>query len=504
MAANLCPAMKSPVPTPDTEHEPRQEARSKFAWFLLDRKDPPKRSAAERVADFLEITSGLDEVTAREQAARCIQCPEPSCRRGCPLANRIPEWLALTAEGHFLEAAEISQSISNMPEVCSRICPQERLCEGSCILNGKSEPVSIGALERFINEYALAHDAVHAAPPMPNGYRAAVLGSGPGGLACADELAKLGYTVTIFEAQQVPGGLLVNGIPAFKLDKTVVGRRIEVLKKRGVTFRLGVKVGTDVGLNQLLAEFDGVFLGFGAMQAKKLDVPGADLSGVYQGLPFLVQKNVPGTLDMPDIDVQGRRVVVLGGGDSAMDCLRTAIRCGAAQVTCLYRRDFDNMPGSRKEYQSALEEGAQFAFLTNPVRLVGNANGQVAEVRAVRMELGAPDRSGRRKPVAVAGSEFGQPADVVLIAYGFDPMPFPPESDLSEINTNSWGGVVVDDTQMTNVPGVFAGGDLVRGPSLVVHAVRDGRRAAKAMHAYMQARQPKRPVIVEPLPAGRA
>ncbi|MHC1770017.1 MAG: NAD(P)-dependent oxidoreductase [Verrucomicrobiia bacterium] len=493
--------MNSNVATHDAERQPRQETRSKFAWFLLDRQDPPKRPARERIADFLEITSGLDEVTAREQAARCLQCPEPSCRRGCPLANRVPEWLALTAEGHFLEAAAICQTISNMPEVCSRICPQERLCEGSCILNGKSEPVTIGALERFVNEYALAHDAVHAVPPMPNGYRAAVLGSGPGGLACADELAKLGYTVTVFEAQQIPGGLLVNGIPAFKLDKTVVGRRIEVLKKRGVTFRLGVKVGIDVGLNQLLADYDGVFLGFGAMQAKGLDVPGAELKGVYQGLPFLVQKNVPGTLDAPDIDVQGRRVVVLGGGDSAMDCLRTAIRCGAAQVTCLYRRDFDNMPGSRKEYQSAIEEGAQFSFLTNPVRLVGNASGDVVEVRAVRMELGAPDKGGRRKPVPVPDSEVGLPADVVLIAYGFDPVPFPPESDLSEISTNAWGGVVVDDNQMTSVPGVFAGGDLVRGPSLVVHAVRDGRRAAKAMHIYMQGRSPKRPVIVELLPA---
>ncbi|MHC1764940.1 MAG: FAD-dependent oxidoreductase [Verrucomicrobiia bacterium] len=484
---------------PTQEREPRPETRSKFAWFLVDRQEPRKRSAAERIADFLEITSGLDEVSAREQASRCIQCPEPSCRRGCPLANRIPEWMALTAEGHFLEAAEISNFTSNMPEVCSRICPQERLCEGSCILNGGSEPVSIGALERFINEYALAHDAIHAVPTLPNGFRAAVVGSGPCGLACADELAKLGYTVTVFEAQQIPGGLLVNGIPAFKLDKTVVGRRIEVLKKRGVQFRVGVRIGIDLSLTQLLADFDAVFLGFGALQAKKLDVPGAELKGVYQGLPFLVQKNVPGTLEIPPIEVQGRRVVVLGGGDSAMDCLRTAIRCGAAEVTCLYRRDFANMPGSRKEYQSALEEGARFSFLTNPVGLVGNEAGEVVEVRAERMELGAPDRSGRRKPVAVAGSEFGLPADLVFVAYGFDPVPFPKDSDLSEIKTTVWGTVVADDNQMTSMPGVFAGGDLVRGPSLVVHAVRDGRRAANGIHTYLAERRPKRPVKVEPV-----
>lgn len=484
----------------DLSHQPRPETRSKFAWFLLDRQDPPRRSAKERVADFLEITTGLDEVTAREQASRCIQCPEPMCRKGCPLANRIPEWMALTAEGHFLEAAEISNLCSNMPEVCSRICPQERLCEGSCILNGKSEPVSIGALERFINEYAFAHGAFNAVPVLPNGFRAAVLGSGPGGLACADELAKLGYTVTVFEAQTLPGGLLVNGIPAFKLEKTVVGRRMDLLRQRGVEFRLGVRVGQDLSLHQLLVEFDALFLGFGALQAKPLGVPGADLKGVYQGLPFLIQKNVPGALSLPEIDVTQRRVVVLGGGDTAMDCLRTAIRCGAAEATCLYRRDQANMPGSRKEFQAALEEGARFSFLTNPISLLGNPKGEVCGVRSIRMELGAPDASGRRKPVTVAGSEFDQPADVVLIAYGFDPVPFPADSDLSQIKANSWGGVIVDDNLMTSVEGVFAGGDLVRGASLVVHAVRDGRKAAKSIHEYLRGRQPKRPVVVAPVP----
>jgi glutamate synthase (NADPH/NADH) small chain len=335
---------------------------------------------------------------------------------------------------------------------------------------------------------------------MPNGFRAAVLGSGPGGLACADELAKLGYAVTVYEAQVLPGGLLVNGIPAFKLEKTVVGRRIELLKKRGVVFRLGVKVGRDISLRELLADNDAAFLGFGALQAKALDIPGAELQGIYQGLPFLVQKNVPGTIDIPDIDVQDKRVVVLGGGDSAMDCLRSAIRCGAAEVICLYRRDFANMPGSRKEYHSAIEEGAKFSFLTNPTAVLGNAQDQVTHVRAIRMQLGEPDASGRRKPDPVPNSAFEQPADVVLIAYGFDPVPFPTNSDLHQVKVNAWGGVVVDDNQMTSVPGVFAGGDLVRGPSLVVHAVRDGRKAAKAMHAYLKGRQPKRPVRVEPLP----
>jgi glutamate synthase (NADPH/NADH) small chain len=276
---------------------------------------------------------------------------------------------------------------------------------------------------------------------------------------------------------------------------------MDLLKERGVDFRLGVKVGRDVTLGKLLAEYDGVFLGFGALQAKPLDVPGADSKEVYQGLPFLIQKNVPGALEIPPIDVAGRRVVVLGGGDTAMDCLRTAIRCGAASATCLYRRDFANMPGSRKEYQSAIEEGAQFNFLTNPISLIANSSGEVAQVRSIRMELGAPDSTGRHKPVPVPGSEFDQPADVVLVAYGFDPVPFPPESDLGQIKANSWGGVIVDDNQMTSVPGVFAGGDLVRGPSLVVHAVRDGRKAAKAIHSYLAGRQPKHPVIVQSIPA---
>ena len=347
------------------------QSNSKYAWLLLNRENPPKRSAAERVADFLEITSGLDEVTARQQASRCIQCPEPSCRQGCPLANRIPEWLALTAEGHFLEAAEISGATSNLPEICSRICPQERLCEGSCILNGRSEPVSIGAIERFINEYALAQGALRTVPPLPNGYRVAVAGSGPGGLACADELAKRGYTVTIFESQLVPGGLLVNGIPAFKLEKTLVWRRMELLKQRGVEFRLGVRIGQDLGLAQLLADFDAVFLGFGALQAKPLDIPGENLQGVHQGLPFLIQKNVQAAPETPSIEVQGRRVAVLGGGDTAMDCLRTALRCGASEVVCLYRRDLGNMPASRKRIWLRARGGRPIPVPHQPRRPAG-------------------------------------------------------------------------------------------------------------------------------------
>ena len=455
---------------------------NKYAWQEVMRADSPKRSAVERVADFLEISTGFNAETAREQAQRCIQCPQPSCTAGCPLSNRIPEWLALTAEGHFLEAAQVSRSTSNLPEVCSRVCPQERLCEGNCILNGRSEPVSIGAIERFINEYALAHEAFTSLGAPPNGFKVAVIGSGPGGLTCADELSRMGYAVTVFEAQSLPGGLLVNGIPAFKLDKTVVARRLQLLEKRGVKFRLGVRIGHELSLWELRKEFDAVFLAIGAHQAKELGVPGAELSGVFQALPFLIQKNVSIQLDIPQIDVTGKRVVVLGGGDTAMDCLRSAIRSGAKDTLCIYRRDFANMPGSRKEYANALEEGARFMFLTNPVAVVGNKRGRVGKVRCVQMELGEPDAGGRRKPRAVPGSEFDVPADVVLVAYGFDPVPFPESSDMSQLEVNSWGAVVVDTNQMSSVPGVYAGGDLVRGPSLVAHAVRDARKAADAIH----------------------
>src|SRR4029453_711677 len=309
-----------------------------------------------------------------------------------------------------------------MPEICSRICPQDRLCESACILNARSDPVSIGAVEKFINEYAFAHEALDAAVAPPNGFKVAVVGSGPGGMACADELAKLGYMVTIFEAQTRPGGLLVNGIPSFKLEKRIVDRRFELLRRRGVAVRSGVTVGRDIPLSSLQENFDAVYLAIGAQKPKELDIPGAGLRGVFHALPFLIQKNV-GTIGASLIGVRGKRVAVLGGGDTAMDCLRTAIRCGAREAICIYRRDLENMPGSRREYFNAVEEGARFMFLTNAVSLSANAAGGVCEARCVRMELGEPDVKGRRKPRPIPDSEFNLPVDVILIAYGFDPVP---------------------------------------------------------------------------------
>jgi glutamate synthase (NADPH/NADH) small chain len=478
--------------------ETSPDCNSKYAWAFIQRAAPPKRSASDRLHDFGEIYSDFDEETVRSQASRCIQCPDPLCMQGCPLSNRIPEWLALASQGQFLEAAALSRSTSNMPEICSRVCPQDKLCEGACILNSKGEPVAIGSVERFINDYAFEHGAVDATPPLPNGHRVAVVGSGPGGIACADELSQAGTAVTVFESHLLPGGLLMNGIPAFKLEKRLVQRRIDLLGKRGVLFRLGVRVGWDISLAELLSDFDAVFLAVGAQKSKPLGITGDKAAGIVEALPFLIQKNVHSPLvNIPPIDVKDKRVIVLGGGDTAMDCLRTALRSGASEAACLYRRDLANMPGSRREYLNAVEEGARFEFLVNPVEITADAGGSVQGVRCVRMELGELDASGRRKPRPVPGSEFSAPADIVIVAFGFDPVPFPPGSDLARIKTDAWGGLAVDRDQMTSIAGVFAGGDSVRGPSLVTHAIRDARRASQGIIRYLDskaaARRPASP-----------
>lgn len=457
---------------------------------MIGRVGPPKRAAEDRIGDYDEIYGAYDEETARSQASRCIQCPDPLCMQGCPLANRIPEWLSLTAQGLFLEAAAVSRSTSNMPEICSRVCPQERLCEGACILNARGEPVAIGSVERFINDYALSRGDINPPTASSNGFKAAIIGSGPAGIACADELNRRGTEVTVFEALQLPGGLLMNGIPSFKLEKHIVQRRVDFLSKRGVRFRLGVRVGWDISLEELMASFDSVFLGVGALRPKALDVPGGGAAGIHDALPFLVEKNVESPLaSSAPVDVKGKRVAVLGGGDTAMDCLRTALRAGASEAVCIYRRDLANMPGSRKEYLNAIEEGARFEFLTNPVEVLAGPDQTVESIRCVRMELGEPDASGRRKPQAVKGSEFLVPADVLIVAYGFEPVPFPATSVFASIKTDKWGGFATDADQMTSYPGIFAGGDSVRGPSLVVHAVRDGRRAAVGMLRYLERRR---------------
>jgi glutamate synthase (NADPH/NADH) small chain len=457
----------------------------KYAWRELAQLGLPKRSAPERAADFLEIYGLYDEATAREQASRCIQCPNPSCVTGCPLCNPIPEWMQLTAEGRFLEAAAVLGSATNMAEICARVCPSDHLCEGACILESISEPVAIQALEQFLIDYAFAHNQVDASTAPPNGLKVAVVGSGPGGLAAAEELAKKGYAVTLFDSALVPGGLLVNGVPAFKLDHTILQRRIDLLKRRGVVFRLGVKLWEDVTLAQLRTDFDAVFLGFDARRARPLEIPGADLAGVVPALPFLLQKTIPVPLDIPRIEVSGRKVVVLGAGDTAMDCLRAAVRYGAAQATCVYRRGEAQMPCGRHEYENAREEGAQFMFEAAPVAVMPDSRGSVKGLKLVRTELRAVEGSARDEFRILAGAEFTLEADLVIPALGFEPVACPHTEDFKDVVLNSWGGIVVDANQMTNLPGVFAGGDIVRGPSLILHAVRDARRAAAQIQTYL-------------------
>jgi len=463
---------------------------AKYAWRTLPRKEPPKRSGAERMADFLEIYGLFDEATAREQASRCIQCPEPVCVAGCPLGSHIPEWLARTAEGQFLEAAAILHSTSNLPEICVTACPADRLCEGRCILEGRAEPVSIWAIERFLTDYAFAHGAVEAGAVPPNGLRVAVIGSNPGGLACADELARRGYAVTIFDSDALPGGLQIHGLPAFKLEKSIAQRRIDLLRWRGVKFCMGVTFDRDITLAAMQADFDAVFLGLGARKARSLAVPGADLNGVVQALPFIIHKNSGSALEMPAIDVAGKRVVVLGGGDTAMDCVRTAIRAGARDTVCAYRRNQESMPSSRRDYEDAVEEGARFVFQAAPAAVLGGTGKAVSAVRLARTIPGATMRDGRRDFTPVPGSEFELPADWVFLALGFERESLPRSDSFRQLVTDESGSVMVDANQMTNLPGVFAAGDIVRGPGTALEAVRDARKAAAAIHDHLTARWP--------------
>jgi len=462
---------------------------SKYAWREFACQGLPKRSAHERAADFLEIYGLYDEATAREQASRCIQCPNPSCVNGCPLCNPIPQWLLLTAEGRFLEAAAVLGSVTNMAEICARVCPSDHLCEGACLLEGISSPVAIQGIEQFLTEYAFAHNAIDASTAPPNGLKVAAVGSGPGGLACAEELARRGFSVTVFDSELVPGGLLVNGTPAFKLDKSLVQRRLDNLRKRGVKFQLGVKLWEELTLEQLTSDFDAVYLGWDARRARQLDIPGANLRGVVPAVAFLLQKNTPIPLAVPPIDVSGKRVVVLGGGDTAMDCLRAAIRYGAARATCVYRRDQTDMPCGRHEYENAVEEGAHFIFQAAPVEVLGNQNGVVAAIRVVRTEMAPQQCNQRRAFNLLSGSEYEVKADVVIPALGFEPMPCPQSEGFQGLKLNSWGGIVVDANQMTSRPKVFAGGDIVGGPGLILHAVRDARRAALAITSFLKPKE---------------
>jgi glutamate synthase (NADPH) small chain len=479
--------------------------QAKYTWRELDRVEPPKRSAASRISDFCESGRPYDGATASEQASRCIQCPNPNCVAACPLETPITELLALTAERQFHEAAALLFSANSLPEVASHVCIGGRVCEAACVLGSRTDPVPIRAITRFLLDYGWKHGLAEPALPSPNGQTVAVIGSGIGGLSTADILSRRGYVVTVFDSRRKPGGRVMNGLPGFRVDKELVERRVKLLRQRGIHFRMGITFGQNVKLSELRQEFDAVFLGFGHAEPIALEVPGAELRGVHQAFPFVCHHAAPvnepaddrhevvpaqiGPDDAP-VDVAGRRVVVLGGGDTAMDVLRVAIRRGAREAICLYRRDAANMPADAEEYANALEEGARFEFLVQPALLVGNTTGEVTHVRCVRTALGEADRTGRRGIITLAGTEFDAPADIVFVAFGFTAPKLPASDDFARLDVDERGGVRVDADQMTSFPGVFAGGSIVRGPAPLADVVRDARKAADAIDRYLTARRP--------------
>jgi glutamate synthase (NADPH) small chain len=460
---------------------------AKYAWCQVAKAETPKRSAATRVSDFLEVYSLLDEETARQQAMRCIQCPEPACVEGCPVNNFIPAWMSLVAEGRFLEASRVLQTSTCMEDVCSRLCAHP--CETRCILDGRGEPVAINAIERFLSDYGLAHGTAEPTPPAPNGRKVAVMNAGPCGLTCAFDLARLGYAVTVFDSRSQAGGALLEGIPSFRMEPEVLQRRLSSLGKLGAQFRLGVKPGVEPTLRELRATYDAVFFGAALGRLKPLGLPGAQLPGVIPGLTFLVQQHAPHASETGPLSLAGKRVVVLGGGNMAIDCLRAALRGGAAQVLGVYRRSEGELTANPEDYQSAREEGARFEFLTAPVAILGTQAGAVRGVRCVRTRLVEPEPDGRPAPVPMPGSEFELAADVVIFAFGFEPAPFAAEGDLNQIPLDASGHIAVDDQLMTGLPGVFAGGTLVRGLSALLESVHDARQAARAIDAYLSGKR---------------
>ncbi len=459
----------------------------RFLQFLdIPRADPAKLPVEVRVTQFREIYAQFDAQGAAQQAGRCLACGNPFCEWKCPVHNYIPNWLKLIEEGNLLEAAELSHKTNSLPEVCGRICPQDRLCEGACTLNDGLGAVTIGSIEKYITDEALKQGwKPDMSNVRPTGKRVAVVGAGPAGLGCADILVRNGVTPVVFDRYGRIGGLLTFGIPPFKLEKAVVEKRREIMEGMGVEFRLGVEVGRDIPFAQLVEEYDAVFLGMGTYRYVKGGFPGEDLPGVYEALPYLIS-NINHELGLPGseaalISMRGKRVVVLGGGDTGMDCNRTAIRQGAQSVTCTYRRDELNMPGSRRDYKNSKEEGVEFFFNAQPIEIIGSE--AVEGVKVVQTRLGAPDARGRRIPEAVAGSERVLPADAVIIAFGFLPNP-PQWFEEHDIRVHANGRVRVAAGKaafQTTNPKVFAGGDMVRGSDLVVTAVFEGREAAKGI-----------------------
>jgi glutamate synthase (NADPH) small chain len=461
-------------------------------FVRLPQQGPDKRAATERRGDFSEIYRGFDQAAAMGQASRCSQCGVPFCSIHCPLHNNIPDWLKLAAEGRMEEAYEISAATNNFPEICGRICPQDRLCEGNCVIEKGFESVTIGAIERHITETAFAEGWVRpVAPRRELGQSVGIIGAGPAGLAAAEQLRRRGYQVVIYDRYDRVGGLLIYGIPGFKLEKSIVARRQALLEAAGIEFQLGIEIGRDVSLAELRTCHAALLVATGVYKARDLGGPGSGLAGIVPALDYLTASNRHGLGDKVPafadgtLDAAGKRVVVIGGGDTAMDCVRTAVRQGALSVQCLYRRDRANMPGSMREVHNAEEEGVEFVWLSAPEAFLGGD--RVGGVLASRMHLGLPDASGRQSVEPIEGRSFTLQADLVIKALGFDPEELPTLWNEPDLAVSNWGTLRIDRKSfMTALPGVFAAGDIVRGASLVVWAIRDGRDAAAAMHDWIR------------------
>ena len=459
----------------------------------LKQETPEKRDTFKRKGDFKEIYKEYITNKATEQSSRCSQCGVPFCQIHCPLSNNIPDWLKLTAEGRLKEAYEISQSTNNMPEVCGRICPQDRLCEGNCVIEQSGHgTVTIGSIEKYITDTAWEKGWVKPLKVKKELKQSVgIIGAGPAGMACAEELRKSGYQVTIYDRYDRPGGLLIYGIPNFKLEKFVVERRTKLLKESGIKFVQNFEVGKNKTLYDLKEKHDAILIATGVYKAREIEIPGHNLKNIFPAMEFLTASNRKGLgdkvklFDDGTLNAEGKNVVVIGGGDTAMDCVRTSVRQKAKSVKCLYRRDRENMPGSAREVGNAIEEGVEFVWLTNPKSFVGETHVKAVEVN--KMKLGEPDSSGRRRPEIEKGSEYEIPADLVIKSLGFDPENLPKLFNAEELVISQWGTIKIDLKSMqTNLDGVFAAGDIVRGASLVVWAIRDGRDAATEIEKYLK------------------
>ena len=474
--------------------------KKKMLRFVdLNQETPIKRKTSNRKEDFNEIYQDYINSKATEQSSRCSQCGVPFCQIHCPLSNNIPDWLKLTAEGRLKEAYEISQSTNNMPEVCGRICPQDRLCEGNCVIEQSGHgTVTIGSIEKYITDNAWEKGWVKPFKVKKELKQSVgIIGAGPAGMACAEELRKSGYQVTIYDRYDRPGGLLIYGIPNFKLEKFVVERRTNLLKESGIKFVQNFEVGKDKSLYELKEEHDAILISTGVYKAREIDIPGSNLNNIFPAMEFLTASNRKGLgdkvklFDDGTLNAEGKDVVVIGGGDTAMDCVRTSIRQKAKSVKCLYRRDRENMPGSAREVGNAIEEGVEFVWLTSPKSFIGEKAVKAVEVN--KMKLAEPDSSGRRRPEIEKGSEFKIPADLVIKSLGFDPENLPKLFNAEELVVSKWGTLKIDlKTMQTNLDGVFAAGDIVRGASLVVWAIRDGRDAAVQIEKYLKTKSIKK------------